>query len=128
MPYKIILDGPPIAQARPRVTRRGFAYDPNSKEKLAVKWKIKQQYKGEPIDQPIRLKIYFSMPTPKSLSKKKQDALIGNPHCKKIDLDNLIKFYLDCMNGILYHDDSQIFSIEAVKIWAELGETEIIIS
>ena len=35
----------------------------------------------------------------------------------KPDIDNLCKFYMDAMNGIFYTDDSQVTSINAVKVY-----------
>ena len=34
-------------------------------------------------------------------------------------LDNLAKFYLDAMNKVAYHDDSQITKLCVSKIWCE---------
>lgn len=36
---------------------------------------------------------------------------------KKVDVDNLAKFVLDSLNGILYDDDQQIFSLSATKVY-----------
>ena len=41
---------------------------------------------------------------------------------KKPDIDNYIKFYLDCMNKIVYLDDSQVIEITAIKQYTELSE------
>ena len=46
----------------------------------------KEQYQGA-----IGLNIYFCMPIPQSLSKKKQDELAEQWHIKRPDTDNLIK-------------------------------------
>ena len=36
-------------------------------------------------------------------------------HIKKPDLDNLLKFTKDCLNGVVWKDDAQVFSIIAEK-------------
>ena len=33
------------------------------------------------------------------------------------DVDNLVKFYMDAMNGIFYFDDAQIVSLHATKVY-----------
>lgn len=47
------------------------------------------------------------------------------------DLDNFAKFILDAMNGVLFHDDSQVTSLTVCKLWDEdadgVGSTTIVI-
>jgi len=35
------------------------------------------------------------------------------------DIDNMIKFVLDAMNGVAYHDDKQVCSLVVKKIWTD---------
>ena len=35
------------------------------------------------------------------------------------DLDNLLKFIIDSMNGVIYHDDCQVVLLIANKVWAD---------
>ena len=65
------------------------------------------------------------MPIPKSLSKKKQHELLNQPHHKKPDLSNLIKFVEDALIGILFVDDRQITTIHATKIYHKIPKTLI---
>lgn len=44
------------------------------------------------------------------------------------DLSNMIKFYEDCLNGILWEDDRLIVEIYSFKIYAETPGTLIIIN
>lgn len=69
----------------------------------------------------IRLRAKFYMPEPKQMPKSDR----GGFHCKKPDLDNLLKIYLDCMSSICFRDDSQIYSIEAVKVYSDEPHTEL---
>jgi len=77
------------------------------------------------------MKIIFRINRPKShfSTKKKllksQWALIS----KRVDVDNLAKFVLDSLNGLLYVDDQQIFSLSATKIYDtnKEGATEVYI-
>ena len=77
------------------------------------------------LNQPIFMSLNFYMQIPESASKKKQDALLGIPHDKRPDLDNLIKFVLDVCNGLLFKDDAQVVKITAAKTWSKIPRTDI---
>lgn len=122
----ITIPGVPIPLKRHRVSK-GRTYDPQSDIKEDIYWIIREQIKAFPLKEIVTIELTFFMRIPKSLSKKKQLALDGKPHCKKPDIDNLIKFYLDVCNGVLYKDDSQIYKINATKIYSEKPQTKLII-
>ena len=44
---------------------------------------------------------------------------------KKKDLDNIVKIYLDCLNGLAYTDDSQICSMLCEKFYSAKPRVEI---
>ncbi len=48
-------------------------------------------------------------------------------HTKRPDLDNCVKFVKDCLNGIVWWDDSQVYEVHAKKIYDENPRTYIII-
>ena len=110
----IIIPGNPVPAARPRVTFHG-TYNPKQNELRKLSLIIKSQWKCHPLSGPIFLTINFYMPIPKSLSLKKQLALIDTPHTKKPDLDNLLKQTLDASSNIIFNDDSQIYRILSTK-------------
>lgn len=115
----IDLHGEPIAKMRPRLGKK-FTYDPQKKLKDCCIWQLKSLYRGEAILGPLGLDFIFFMPIPSSTSKLKQRQMDTGliSHTKKPDLDNLLKFYLDCMNGIIFHDDAQVSSIKCKKIYS----------
>jgi len=127
---------PPQAQGRPRFSVRGshaFAWDPHKDKKNWARLQMSQQFKEilpHPIDCSLDVSITYHMPIPKSTSKKKRLEMIHNrtPHIKKPDIDNLIKFTLDAMNDIIFHDDSQIWYLEAKKIYSEFPRTEVVLT
>lgn len=125
---KITIPGPPIAQARPKFYRRGNfvgTYSPQQTE--AGRWLLtaRQQITEKvPEGVPITMRCYFYMPIPKSLPIKKHGI---PPHMKKPDIDNLIKFCLDCLNGEAWHDDRQICFISGRKNYDETPRTELTI-
>lgn len=127
---KITIPGDPIPKARARVTRRGFAFDPQEKQKKEVKRLLAQSVKefyGDPenrieghklsIGEAFEVNMYFYMPIPKSFNQFKKNACKWGfiEHTSKPDRSNMEKFYEDCANGILWHDDSQITHGEIIK-------------
>ena len=115
--------GNPIPKTRPRFSRRKNyvgCYDEQSKIKEGYKWQLQSQFRNEPWEMPLFLDMIFFMPIPQSASaiKKRQMANGILSHCKKPDLDNLQKFILDCMNGIVIKDDRQICEIHAKKLYS----------
>lgn len=47
------------------------------------------------------------------------------PDQRRRDLDNALKSLLDAMNGIIYKDDTQVFKIEAEKVYKKGCEPTI---
>jgi Holliday junction resolvase RusA-like endonuclease len=123
MTFKI--RGNPVAQGRPKFVRRGNhvgAYDPGKSKswKETVKWQVLEQ-KPEKLQGALIMAMVFHLPRPKSLPKKVIE------HTKKPDLDNLVKAVKDALKGICYHDDSQIVSLRAEKVYSEITGVEITI-
>ncbi len=52
-------------------------------------------------------------------------ALEGTPHIKRPDLDNIIKFYLDALEGVCYDKDENVCVIQAKKIYSYKPRVEI---
>ena len=117
---KITIPGDPIPKARARLTKRGFAYDPQWDIKQRVISFLKKDFKeGHKLDKEEAYEVnwYFHMPIPKSFSQNKANACKWGliEHTSKPDRSNLEKFYEDCANGILWNDDSQITKGEIIK-------------
>jgi len=102
------------------MTKKGHVYSAQSqiKHKILSDFRANPEYALlKPIQRPIHLEMTFYMPIPASVSKKAREALKGTPHSCKSDLDNIIKFYFDVFNGILWEDDALIYSITAIKVY-----------
>lgn len=137
--YELVFDGKPVAKARPRFCRRGNyvgTYKKRGEQAIEdeFRYRAKEQLKKQglrlpaPKDVAISISFEFVFAIPKSYTKKKRAELLGREHTNKPDLDNLLKFYLDGLNGIAYSDDSQIARYgEACKLWGEEPRTHIII-
>ena len=128
----VTIPGKPIPNVRHRYAK-GVFYDPQAQIKEEVYWTIEAQLPRDGLfsggwklhKDPCSVEIQFFFKPPKSLSKKKQAELINQPHTKKPDIDNLVKFYLDAAKISLYYDDAQIHQITASKKYAETEETVI---
>lgn len=109
---KIIIPGEPVSQARMKFKRIGSfvtTYDPKAKEKKKIRKDLEELTKLHALGYP-RLSFLFQMPIPKSIPKRDlalyQSGLLK--HDKKPDIDNLIKLYLDCLDGIVLHGDQKV--------------------
>jgi len=67
---------------------------------------------------PDSFAVTFTLPMPKSWSKKKRAELDGKPAQSKPDLSNLIKALEDAMRD----DDEKVHMISAKKVWGPFGK------
>lgn len=108
----------PVAKGRPRVTRTGHAFTPDKTRKAEKKIKEYAESLGiKPLDGPLDMTIVFGVKKPKS---NKNPYPIGRP-----DVDNLGKLVQDSLNGIAYHDDSQVVLLLVSKAWSDEGTVEV---
>jgi len=130
------IPGKPIAKARPRFARRGkfvTTYNDQETEESKFLWEVKQQLDiKKPYECPISVEVGFYFDRPKSQfgTGKNAGVIKGSApfyHIKRPDLDNLEKFVLDCLNGYVWRDDSQIFNIESQKLYVENTQPETIL-
>lgn len=79
-----------------------------------------------PFDGYIEVELEFTKVPPKSWSiKKKYYALKGSQkYVSKPDLDNAEKTLYDCLNEILFKDDSQIIESHSIKYYAYKDSTK----
>jgi len=129
------IPGKPIAKKRPRFYRRGNyvgVYNDQQTEEGRWLWEAKQELIKQGISKliegPVILKVSFIMPIPKNTPKKILKELKDSKvmwHDKRPDLDNLIKFVKDCLNNLLYKDDSQVCYIAAMKVYGLEAATQV---
>lgn len=132
---RIIVPGAPIAKKRPRFARRGkFVQTYNEQETEEGRWLWEAQQQIDAAMQgAVKVEMLFAMPRPKSHYgtgrnewKLKESAPLL--HTKKPDIDNLQKWVLDCLNGILWVDDSCVVEARARKEYAEKPMTVITVT
>lgn len=99
-------------------------YNPSDKDQDNFVAKCLWFKPDKPIASPVILDIEFYLKRPKSHYRtgKYSEMLKDSApkfHTKKPDLDNLIKFVKDSLNGIFWNDDSQVYCIIAYKNYAD---------
>ena len=121
------IPGNPVALARPRFGNR-LVWDAQKRIKEAASLMLLSQHGKRPkYTGPLHLDIIFYMPIPISYSKKKIAATLGSYHIARPDADNLLKFFLDVANNVLYDDDAVVASFSVQKIYSDNPRTECIV-
>ena len=127
--HVITIPGNPVPLKRPRLGK-GNVYDSQKKLKndiaLMIKCSLTSSY--SPTVLPVTVSMAFFMPIGRAVSKVKKQNMLNKPHYIRPDIDNLIKFYLDICNGVLYRDDAQVYTINASKLYSNSPRTEITIA
>ncbi len=126
---RIIIPGPPVPQARMKHSNsRGFVstYDPKAKDKKNIRHLLGSKYSNLEFEFP-RITFLFHMPIPKSIRKRDHDLYHSGTlkHINKPDVDNLIKLYLDCLDGIVINGDQKVSLGPCLKVYHEIPKTNI---
>lgn len=131
---KITIEGEPISKKRHRckcVRGHGQAYDVQRDEFSIVNSIIRHQalkmaYCFAP-NSFLIVNFRFYLPiSDRETNSKRMAKLWGfeKPN-KKPDFDNLIKFYCDCANGVLWEDDMEIIKGSYEKLYSDEPRTEM---
>ena len=127
--------GEPVGKGRPRFAKRGnfvSTYTPQKTKTYEDEIRLMAKAamgSSEPLETPVTVAIYIRVGIPVSYTKQmKKYALEGilKP-TKKPDADNVLKCFLDAMNGIVYLDDKQVVNIHLTKVFAETPAVEIMV-
>ena len=131
----IVVLGEVQSQLRPIIrtvgigSKKAVAIDPPKCR--AYKKKVSETasnfYKGELLDEPLRVEVEVYMGVTKSWTKKKkEDALSGAlmPTYKK-DLDNLTKGIWDGLTGVVWKDDGCIVDYKIIKRYDAVPRAEV---
>lgn len=126
MKIEIVVPGKPQGKQRPRHTKSGHTYTPREtvEYEQQIRALVLEKYPGiVPTEEPVQICIsaYFGMP-----KSKKRSIPDGHPATCKPDTDNIAKIIMDALNGIVYKDDKQVFSIEMAKFYTTSQEKAII--
>lgn len=136
--YQFVVNGTPQSLKRHRHRKMGnfvSTYDPSSEAKEDFLYKsIVEQKPESPIMGGLELELYFYMPRPKAhygtgKNSEKLKSSAPKSHVSKPDIDNMIKFVGDALNGIYFKDDSQICKVKAFKMYTNFTpRTEIFLT
>ena len=119
--------GQPIGKARPRATSvngRARMYTPKkTADYETVVANEGRPHFPEPMVGAVRLRVVAFFEMPKSWTKRKRAAALGQFHTQKPDADNVLKVIKDGLNEVAWIDDCQVADARVVKRWATYGET-----
>lgn len=122
--HEYIIIGDPIPLARHR-HGGGKTWDPQKQLKLVWSLQLLDQHNNKPwFEGPLHIDVIFFMPKPKTSDKQKA-LLEGKPHHIKPDIDNCLKFVMDCANKVIFKDDSCVSSVYVVKKYSNNPRTLI---
>ena len=132
----IVIAGAPTSKGRPRFSRRsGRAFTPSktmqAEDTLAGRALVALAPWRErlPLQGPLVLCAVFTLPVPKSWSKKDRAAALDGSKrpTGKPDVDNLVKLATDALNGVVWVDDSQLVSVTMSKCYGDVPSTRLIV-
>jgi Holliday junction resolvase RusA-like endonuclease len=130
------VEGDPKGKGRPRFSRVGsFTKVYTDKQTLGYEAKIAHFAKqaigaSEPLKTPVSVFLYVRLPIPQSYPKKRREACLNGSEqpCKKPDIDNIAKTYLDAMNGVIFVDDTQVVNLHVKKLYAEKAGVDVMVT
>lgn len=132
MTFKLTIPGEPKGKGRPRFTKQGHTFTPDSTAAYedSVRLAFRQAYPAaEPFDKGIPLSAHITafFPIPKSSSRSRAADMERGAALptKKPDCDNIAKIVLDALNGIAYHDDAQIAALTVIKSYSRDPRVEV---
>lgn len=131
----ITIPGEPVPQARMKVSSRGkFAHIYEPPKCAAAKKEIRASIKKTIAEIPDyvmpinpHIGFVFLMEIPKSIRKSEKELYNSGrlKHLKKPDVDNLLKLYLDCMDGLVFEGDQKVSLSFSFKLYHPNPKTVI---
>ena len=122
-----LLSGSPTTP--PTKPRRYHTYSPSQKDQKLFTAAVTKTIGHQKVPQILRhancsVELIFSFPRPKSHFDTNGNVLpqykSPNLDVRKADLDNLVKFVLDCIQGgVIIQDDFQVTRLAAEKKWSD---------
>ena len=125
---RFTIPGEPCGKGRPRAAMVGghaVMYTPQKTQtyESVVRTEYARQCLGIFFEkeEALRVEIRAYKTMPKSASRKKVDGMLAGiiRPGKKPDWDNVGKIVCDALNGVAYHDDSQVVEAVVRKLYSE---------
>jgi len=129
------VEGDPKGKGRPRFSRAGkFTRVYTDKQTLDYEALIKSfaaeaMGSTDPLETPVSVFLYIRHAVPQSYSKKRTEACLSGLEqpCKKPDIDNIAKTYLDAMNGVIFKDDTQVIDLHVKKVYSAVPGVDVMV-
>ena len=135
MEIRFTIPGNPRGKQRPRLCKfngKNYVYTP--KETVNYEDLVKSSYLAKynlcfEKDVPLEVLILAAFSIPKKIKKGLKSLMAAGVllPTKRPDCDNIIKIILDGLNGVAYHDDSQICRVSLKKIYSEKPGVAVLI-
>lgn len=127
--------GTPMGKGRPVFSRYAGGVHTRTPEKTAVYENlVRMEYERQcdaafPTYEALKVDVFAYYAIPKSVSKKMRQAMLDGiiRPTKAPDWDNIGKIICDSLNGLAYHDDSQVVAGTVQKWYSEQPRVHIII-
>jgi Holliday junction resolvase RusA-like endonuclease len=136
MKLKFTVIGHPQGKGRPIFSTWGGRVSARTPEKtVAYENDIKAMYRrahpnrGFPEGVMLDLRVIAYFGVPNSASQKRRAAMLAGEirPTKKPDADNILKVIADSLNGLAYHDDSQLVDTQIRKFYSVWPRVEVTI-
>ena len=116
--YIFRVEGQPRGKGRPRFTKNGYAYTPETTRiyEEEIRLRYKEKFGDDMLSGNIAVEVFINKEPASYLGKKRYNELLGTYCNIKPDTDNVVKVVLDALNGVAYADDKNVVEIYAVKI------------
>lgn len=120
----LTLQGKPVPRRDHSGTGK-YSYDPQAKLKNDLRFLLRAQYHGKPINQMVRVDTYLYFPIPKSkLTKFNRNPEYFKYFAHRPDRDNCDKIYNDVLQPYVLKDDCLIVDGEIKKLYSEQPRVE----
>ena len=129
------VEGDPKGKGRPRFSRAGkFTRVYTDKQTLDYEAVIKffaaeAMGSTDLLETPVSVFLYIRHAVPQSYSKKRTEACLSGLEqpCKKPDIDNIVKTFLDGMNGAIFKDDTQVVDLHVKKVYSAVPGVDVMV-
>lgn len=129
------VEGDPKGKGRPRFSTFGkFTRVYTDKQTLDYESLIKSfameaMGSTDPLETAVSVFLYVRLAVPQSYSKKRTEACLSGLEkpCKKPDIDNIAKTYLDGMNGVIFKDDTQVIDLHVKKVYSAFAGVNVMV-
>lgn len=136
MRTQVCIYGEPQGKGRPRFsTVCGHVKTRTPDQTVIYENLVKTEYRNQsgvrfPDDAMLDVRVMAYYTIPKSISKKKRQAMLDHKvrPTKKPDFDNIGKVICDSLNGIAYRDDAQIVDAQVRKFYSDTPRVVVIIA